>query len=75
MRWYFRIGGSGNDSTIGRFENWNSTKTINLRSRAYSAGGNEVSRIYGTQYWDGNNQTGIFKQPQIEIIAYGNPAV
>ena len=74
MRWYFRIGGSGNDSTIGRFENWNSTKTINLRSRAYSASNNEVSRIYGTQYWEGNNSS-VFKQPQIEIIAYGNPAV
>ena len=74
MRWYFRIGGSGNDSTIGRFENWNSTKTINLRSRAYSASNNEVSRIHGTQYWDGNNAT-VFKQPQIEIIAYGSPTV
>ena len=75
MRWYFRIGGSGNDSTIGRFENWNSTKTINLRSRAYSASNNEVSRIYGTRYWDGASSPQQFKQPQMEIIAYGNPAV
>ena len=73
--WYFRIGGSGNDYSIGRFENWNSPKSIDIRSRAYSAGGNEVSRIYGTRYFDGGSTTGIFKQPQMEIIAYGNPAV
>ena len=71
--WYFRIGGSGNDYSIGRFENWNSPNSIDLRSRAYG-GGNMVNRIYGTQYWDGNNGN-QFKQPQMEIIAYGNPAV
>ena len=74
MKWYFRIGGSGNDTAIGRYENWNSNKTIELRTRCYSWAGNEVSRFYGSHYWDGGggNQ---FRQPQMEIIAYGNPAV
>ena len=72
--WYFRIGGSGTDNAIGRFENWNSTKSFDLRTRAYSASNNEVSRIYGTRYWDGGTSQ-QFKQPQMEIIAYGNPAV
>ena len=73
--WYFRIGGSGTDYAIGRFENWNSTKSFDLRTRAYSASNNEVSRIYGTRYWDGASSPQQFKQPQMEIIAYGNPAV
>ena len=73
MRWYFRIGGSGNDTAIGRYENWNSTKTIDLRSRYYGSG-NEVSRFFGTHYWDGTGGN-VFRQPQMEIIAYGNPAV
>ena len=74
FKWYFRIGGSGDNYNMGRFENWNSTKSFDLRTRAYSASNNEVSRIYGTQYWLGNNAS-VFKQPQMEIIAYGNPAV
>ena len=75
FRWYSRIGGSGNDYSIGRFENWNSTKSFDLRCREYG-GGNDVERIYGVQYWDGGSAgTGIFRQPQMEIIAYGNPAV
>ena len=71
---YLTIGGSGDDYGIGRFENWNSTKSFDLRTRAYGTSGNTVARFYATRYWDGGggNQ---FRQPQMEIIAYGNPAV
>ena len=54
FRWYSRIGGSGNDYSIGRFENWNSTKSFDLRCREYEE--EMMYRIYGTQYWDGNNE-------------------
>jgi len=74
FRWYFRIGGSGNDYTIGRFENWNSTKTFDLRTRAYQTSGNTVANFYRTYYWEGTSGN-QFRQPQMEIIAYGNPAV
>ena len=72
--WYFRIGGSGTDYAIGRFENWNSTKSFDLRTRAYQTSGNTTARFYATTYWDGGSSN-QFRQPQMEIIAYGNPAV
>ena len=73
FRWYFRIDGSqSNDLNIGRFQTWNSSKTLALHTREY--GGNNVERFYGTRYWEGSSGQ-QFRQPQIEIIAYGNPAV
>ena len=74
FKWYFRIGGSGNDAATGRFENWNSTKSFDLRTRAYSTSGNTVANFYGTLYFNGGSSN-QFRQPQMEIIAYGNPAV
>ena len=74
MRWYFRIGGSGDNYNMGRFENWNSTKSFDLRTRAYQTSGNTTARFYATTYWDGGSSN-QFRQPQMEIIAYGNPAV
>ena len=74
FKWYFRIGGSGDNYNMGRFENWNSTKSFDLRTRAYQTSGNTTARFYATTYWDGSSSH-QFRQPQMEIIAYGNPAV
>lgn len=76
FRWYFRIDGSqSNDLNIGRFQTWNSPKTLALHTRAY--GSNDAERFYGVHYWDASSSgvSSIIRQPQIEIIAYGNPAV
>ena len=75
FRYYLTIGGSGNDYPVGRLENWNSAKTLEMKTRAYQANGNRVADMYGTYYWDGANSPQQFKQPQMEIISYGNPAV
>ena len=75
FRYYITIGGSGNDYPVGRLENWNSAKTLEMKTRAYQANGNRVADMYGTYYWDGANSPQQFKQPQMEIISYGNPAV
>jgi len=75
FRYYITIGGSGNDYPVGRLENWNSSKTLTMQTRAYQAGGNRVADMYGTYYWDGANSPQQFRQPQMEIISYGNPAV
>ena len=76
FRWYFKIDGSqSNDLNIGRFQTWNSPKTLALHTRAY--GSNDVERFYGVHYWNASSSgvSSIVRQPQIEIIAYGNPAV
>ena len=75
FRYYLTIGGSGNDYPVGRLENWNSAKTLEMKTRAYQANGNRVADMYGTYYWDGANSPQQFKQPQMEIISYGNPTV
>ena len=72
FRWYFRIKGSGSfDANTGAMPSWTETKTISLQTRVYNT--NDVERLYGTHYWDGGGGS-IFRQPQIEIRAYGNPS-
>ena len=69
--WYFKIDSSlsSQDSNTGAIPSWTSARTMKWQSRQYSSG-NNVSRMHGTQYWDGGG-TNQFHMPQIWITAFG----
>tara|TARA_Y100001935_G_scaffold207396_1_gene176638 strand:+ start:489 stop:1130 length:642 start_codon:yes stop_codon:yes gene_type:complete len=69
--WYFKIDSSLSsiDTNTGAVPSWTSARSLSWQSRYY-AGGNNVSRMHGTQYFDGGG-TNTFHMPQVWITAFG----
>ena len=70
---YFRIKGSGGFDAAGAIPTWTKTKTILIKSRAYSASGHEAGHFHTTYYWDGGGNIHHLRQPNITITAFGSP--
>ena len=69
FKWPIQCNASADNTDVGSFTSWTSSKTLKIMARSYSTGYDQ--RYHNTRYWNGSGNTTQVTRPVLTITAIG----